>query len=376
MTNAGLSGGLNRVGPFVVLGALAVAAAAQGCSDETGTTTRGGTTTTTTTASTGGTGGMDGTGGTGTGGVVETGGGGAGGTASMFEGKVEEIASGAQFQNPSDAAPNAKGDLVYFTAIDPMNSAPGVFRVKADGASTAEKLFVGAPLVAPAGISVATDDKTIYIADPGYDTGGAIPGAILSVANDGGTPTVVAGSQGYVPQNLDIIQEGGKDVAYFTGYGATGAAGVFKLDLAGGAVTEVWTGAGAMPIAVDTLTGITVKSDGSAFYVTNVDTVGQGSVIEVKGGMGTEFPGKLNLGSIGGVAIKLDGLELFVSARENATKTSAVYRYDIAKKEALPINEVIKDYNEPAGLHRARGADVFAFVDTAAKGSGAIFVLR
>jgi hypothetical protein len=371
MTNAGLFGVLNRVGPFAVLGALAVAAGSQGCSDETGTTTRGGTTTTTTTSSTSGTGGTGGTG-SGTGGTVETGGGGAGGMASMFEGKISEIASGPEFQNPSDAAPNAKGDLVYFTGVDPMTSVAGVFRVKADGTSTAEKLFIGAPFVAPAGISVATDDSTIYVADPGFETGGAVPGAILGVANDGGAPKVVAGTQGYVPQNLDIIQEGGKDVAYFTGYGPTGAAGVYKIDLAGGAVTEVLTGAG-MP-SIDTLTGVTVKSDGSAIYVVNVDTVGKGSIIEV--GKDMPFATNLNIGSIGGVAIKQDGLELFVSAREGANKTSAVLRYDIAKKEGLPINDVIKDYNEPAGLHRARAADVFAFVDSAAKGSGAIFVLR
>jgi hypothetical protein len=193
------------------------------------------------------------------------------------------------------------------------------------------------------------------------------------VGNDGGTPKVVAGTEGLVPQSLDIIKEGAKNVAYFTGYGPTGAA-VYKIDLAGGSAEEIFKADATTP--VDTVSGITVSANGSNIYIVHVDTIGKGHVLEIKDGKGTPFLDDLNIASIGGIALSLDASELFVSLRDKMNNTSALLRYNVATKEGMPITDMIDSYNEPAGLHRARNANVFALVDTLAKGTGAIFVVR
>ena len=124
------------------------------------------------------------------------------------------------------------------------------------------------------------------------------------------------------------------------------------------------------------MSGIAVSPAASDIYAVNVDTVGQGSVVAIQGVAASAFTAGLHIGNPGGAALSLDSSKLVVSARDAASGTSAVLVFTIATKGMTAITDVISAYNEPAGIHRAHKADVFAFVDNRAKGTGAVFVLR
>jgi hypothetical protein len=74
------------------------------------------------------------------------------------------------------------------------------------------------------------------------------------------------------------------------------------------------------------------------------------------------------------MALSQDGSALLVSGFDDAKGTSAVLRVDIVSKEitTFPEDDSYLGFDEPGGLHRAKGADVYTFVD----GSGTIFLLE
>src|SRR5258708_403546 len=80
---------------------------------------------------------------------------------------IAPAAHDKQFVSPFDATPDHEGKYVYFTAVA-VGGGPAVYKVAADGTGLT-KLFAGAPLVSPFGISISDDSTTLFIADSGAE---------------------------------------------------------------------------------------------------------------------------------------------------------------------------------------------------------------
>jgi sugar lactone lactonase YvrE len=387
MTDARLRLFWHRAGPMTVaLGTLAVAAA-QGCGGGSSTNTggTGGTTTTTTgsmTTTTTTTTGTGGTGGTGTTTTTTTG---TGGTSTMLTPTLA-----ANQVSPFDATPDATGENLFFTGLSNAAGAQplaGVYTAPANGMMAAPTaVLAGAPYVAPYGIATSTDGKTLYVADPGADitldaNGNQIKGAgtdlgsiFIQSTTAGMAPTVLAGSAGYDPRNLEVNSEGtpAADVVYFTGVDATnGKPGVFKVAAAGATTpTTVFEGAPFVDPS-----GIAIGSDGTIYVADTLGATG-GQIIAIPKGTTTPgtpatFEGNLRIGYPAGVAVSKDGTSLLVSTLDPAKATDAILEFTIATPTMAPTTISIAAGTEAAGLHRAKAAEVFAFADGTVGAMGA-----
>jgi hypothetical protein len=76
-----------------------------------------------------------------------------------------------------------------------------------------------------------------------------------------------------------------------------------------------------------------------------------------------------------GIALSQDDSAILVSALDPATRTDQVVRIDLVSKQQATVNMGIGTFEEAAGLHRAANAEVYAWCDSTAEGSGTIFVL-
>ena len=97
---------------------------------------------------------------------------------------ISPAANDKQFTAPFDATPDPDGKFIYFTAIS-VTDGPAVFKVGADGQGLT-KLFAGAPLVSPFGISISDDGKTLVIADAGAESDTDEMGSLFTMSVDGG----------------------------------------------------------------------------------------------------------------------------------------------------------------------------------------------
>lgn len=311
--------------------------------------------------------GTGGSGGTGQGGTAGTG---TGGTAGLGE---LGIAPATEGNTPFDATPDPEGETIYFTGADPALGS-GVFKVPAAG-GTVSQVKLGAPFVAPFGITTSSDGATLYVADPGAETGDDA-GDIFSMSTSGAAPTSVAGIAGFVPRGVEVISENDADQLYFTGRDSSGVPGVFKVTAAGGTPAKVASG----PPFVDP-SGVAVAANGDV-YVTDTRAPGskRASVIQVKGAVVEELVTDLHVGYPVGIAISTNGTTLFVSGLDPATQTDVLLRIDIATKATTPwmgdADTDISKFMEPAGMHRAKNKDVFAWVDSKAGANGTVFLIQ
>lgn len=369
----------HRAGPLAAFAGLAVASAGQGCggggettmgtggtggtggssttttSTTTSTTTTSTTTTTTTTTGTGGMGGGGGMGGTG--------------------GVTGDVKPGADAHSALDATPDLDGTTIYFTAIDPIEG-PGVFKAPADGSNlTPVKVAAGNPFVAPFGIAIGTDGNQLYVADPGADAGND-RGEIFVLPVGGGTPAALSGSADTVPRSLEIIKEGTIDVIYFTGNDkADGQPGVFKIPVTGGTVTAVAKGAPFVDPS-----GIAVAADGTTYVADTISSLSHtANIIKVdKNGTATTFLTDLKVGYPCGVALSQDEQTLLISALDKDKATDVLLQIDIGNGMSKdPVTMGIDTFYESAGLHRAKGKNVFAWADSSAGPQGGrVFVVK
>jgi len=348
---------IRNVAPWLLLASISVAGC--DCGGDSDTTPHGSTSSTSSGPGSGG-GGQGGQGGAGTG----------GGNGTITSSTV--VLNDPSYSSPFDAALSKDGSVVYFTAIGP--DGPGVFSIPAGG-GTVLKLAAGDPFVFPLGVAVSTDGKTLYVADlgaEGSDALGTDGGKIFGVPAEGGAAAEVLSTDNTRPRGLDVADESGADQIYFTGTDGVGTPGLFKVAAKGGEPTAVATGAPFVDPS-----GVTVEGD--KIYV--LDTVASSqrlaSVIEVSNGMASEFLGNLPVGYPAGLALSADGSAILVSGLDAAKGTTAVLRLDILSKElqTFPKMGEYDGYHEPAGLHRSKGGDVYAFVDSSAKG-GTVFLLK
>lgn len=274
------------------------------------------------------------------------------------------------FWSPFDAVPSPDGSKVYFTGVNAKG--PGVFTSAATGGTVTE-IAAGAPFVAPFGIDISVDGTKLYVADAAAGTGTNDRGEIFSVAAAGGSPAAVNGPTGYAPRGTALVVEGGAETLYFTGTSTVdGKAGLFKVPAAGGTVSAVYKG----PPLRDP-SGIAVTSNTLDAYVLDLvsATSGAATVYKVSGGTPSVLLGEVGVGYPAGIALSRDDSTLYVSGLDPVTRTDVVYAVNLATQVRTALTAGINTFFEPAGLHRARNADVFAWADSLANSTGTVFVL-
>ena len=280
-------------------------------------------------------------------------------------GTLTKAANGGDVSSPFDATPDPAGQSVYFTAIS-LSQGPGVFMAASAGA-TPSIVFAGDPFVSPFAIAITDDGKTLYVADTGAevdDTNDA--GRIWVLSTSGGSPTALAGADGYKAKSLEVAN----GQLYFTGTNPSGVAGAFSVSLAGGSPMTIATSPLVDP------SGITADKNGVVYVVDTVGDSNRAQVVSIdaKGNATVLLPG-IGCGYPGGIALAQDESAILVSGLDPTTGTDVVYRMDLASKSMTTLSQGIDTFNESAGLHRAHGQDVYAWADSRANGGGTVFLL-
>ena len=304
---------------------------------------------------------------------------GTGGTAGTDAGMSSiSIAKGAEAPNPFDATPDPDGQNIYFTAADPVQGA-GVFKIPAGGGAVTT-VHAGAPFVAPFGIATSTDGNTLFVADPASDVadsagGSEAVGQIFALSPSGGTPTSIMGTTGYSPRGLEVLQQNGVDEIYFSGRDSTGAPGVFKVATGGGTPSALATGSPFVDPS-----GVAVSAAGDVYVADTTNAESRtATIFLVKGGTTSVLAEGLRVGYPVGIALAQGDGTLFVSGLNTNTLTDLVVAIDLATKNTSEYTgsaeHKIGDFEEPAGLHRAKKSNVFAWADSKAAG-GTVYVLR
>jgi len=286
-------------------------------------------------------------------------------------GAITASANGAAFSSPFDATPSPDGKTLYFTAINGAD--PVILTAAAQAGATPTALATGAPLVAPFGIAINSAGTQLYIADsdgtgnPTDDSGALF---VLPVA--GGTPTALSGTTGYGPRSLSLVSNTSGDTVYFTGVDpANGTPGLFSISAAGGTAAVVAEGG---PFADPS--GVAVNAQGTAFVVDTVATQsGTADLLQVSHGAVSTLVSSLSVGYPAGIALSQDESVALVSGLDPVLRTDIVYRIVLATGQVTSVSTGISQYQEPAGLHRAAGAEVYAWADSAAQTTGTVFVL-
>jgi DNA-binding beta-propeller fold protein YncE len=275
-------------------------------------------------------------------------------------GNVHAISTTADVSSPYDAAPSTDGHTIYFTASGTQGAA--VYKAAASGGRAAI-LFAGSPLVFPSAVAVASDDKALFVSDPAAEQASGALGGIYAIALPSGTPTLVAGSDGFVAAGLAVA--GNK--LYVAGTSPSGVAGLYAADSAGGALMPVATGS-----AFSDPSGIAVRSP-NEIYVADGGN-GAARIVRIAGGKASVILSDLAVGYPAGIALSPDESSLYISALDPNAGGDAVLRLDLASNHVDSTNAGINQFVDAAGLHRATNAPVYAWADTTANGTGTVLV--
>jgi sugar lactone lactonase YvrE len=283
-------------------------------------------------------------------------------------GTITAAANDSSFTSPFDATPSPDGSMVYFTAIGADGSG-GVFSASPSGGHV-QRLDSGGILVSPSGITIGKDGQQLFIADPAVDndTSGKF-GAIFVLPVAGGTPAVLPGTEGFDPRGVDA----GASTLYFTGGPAAASGpGVYSTALAGGRPAPIVTGA---PFVNPS--GLCVAQSGDVYVADTLASASRAAaIIKISGGQAMLLVEDLGVGHPAGITLVQDESALLVSGLDPATQTDLVYRIDLgAMPHTSTFSKAISAYSEPAGLHRAAEADIYAWADGLANSTGTVYVL-
>jgi catechol 2,3-dioxygenase-like lactoylglutathione lyase family enzyme len=279
--------------------------------------------------------------------------------------EIRVAANDAMIRGPLDATPSPDGKRVFYTAVSHATGEPqpGVFGVAASGGEV-QMIALGEPFVAPASISISLDGSTLFVADPAA-------GAIFRLPADGGTPSVLSGTGGYAPAGL-VVAKVDTEYVYFTGRNpAQTEAGLFRVASEGGNVDTVASGAPFQDPA-----GVAIDSRGDAYVIETGPDNASAQVVRVRKGVATTFVDGIGVGFPAGVTLTHDDATLLVSGLDPQTRRDVVYFVDTASAEIAHLTDTVGAFAEPAGLHRAHDADVFAWADSEAREYGTVFVLE
>ena len=286
-----------------------------------------------------------------------------GGLPTTGPSKVTAVASSG-FHSPTDAVASPDGATFYFAAYteDP-DPQPAIFSVPAAGGKPSVRVQ-GAPLGHPTGLVLSCEGDTLYVADmESAVASGADGGDVLAVVLASDT-IAVAGVTGIeTPAGLAM----GPDCAtlFVTGWDADGVPSVFTAPAAGGKASVLYGGA---PLASPT--GLHVDSDETAWVLDHlaVGANGEGALFSITmDGALAEVASGLRLGDPGGVSLAAGGRTVVIAGRD-AAGAGELLTVDVASGATATVDA--SALIDPAGLRTARGAGVFAVVDSE---GGAIF---
>jgi sugar lactone lactonase YvrE len=295
--------------------------------------------------------------------------------------QIDPVANAAEASTPVDATPSPDGTSIYFIAFTSrpdadgirMERVPAIFKTSAAPGGVPVKLFDGAPLMSPFGITISDDGQTLFIADSSADGDEAAErsdGRVFSMSVNGGSPTALAGTEGITPAG---IEASGASL-YVTGR-KDGLPGLYKTGIGGGAVSAVAVGG---PFSDPG--GVAVARDGVAYVIDTGSAInGQSlaSVVKVTPDGKTEvILDGLSVGHPAGIALVLDESAILVSGLDNAEGTDRVYRVQLGDRSVTRLSTTIGEIYESAGLHRARNVEVFAWADSHANNHGTVYVLK
>lgn len=281
----------------------------------------------------------------------------------LFNDAVSDINVAGQIEAPGkvwDAAPDPEGETIYFTAHD--GAGVVVFSTTVGGGET-WAMALGAPLVEPVGLAVDPDGQTIYVAD-------VAAGQLFSVTTAVFTfPVALPNTAGTLPRGLEVTEENGATVIYFSGVDPSdGQPAVMKVAADGSGFSVVAKGA---PLVQPV--GIAVTRQGTV-YVSDPAAAGDGlgSVFAIVDGKVETIATGIRGGDPMGIALTLDEGLLLVSALDIERGSSQVYVLQLASGEAGLVTEVIEANVGSGGVHRAYNQNILAWAGIAPGGGGGL----
>ncbi|WP_437925856.1 hypothetical protein WMF37_43470 [Sorangium sp. So ce291] len=263
-----------------------------------------------------------------------------------------------------DATPDAGAAYVYFTGVDASGRA-GVFKVSARGGASAAAIAVGPPFVAPLGIAASADGGRLFVADPGAGSSALDDaGALFAIELPGGAVAPIQGGEGLRARGLEVAHSAdGEARLVFSGRAREGGQpGVFSVPARGGEASAIATGS---PL-VDP-SGVAVARGGDVFVCdTLASPDGTATIFRIEDGFVSPLATGLHVGYPCGLALTRDEAALFVLARDVSRGAGEVVRIEVASGARSTMATGAARHGEPGGLHRAKAADVFAFVEASA----------
>lgn len=264
---------------------------------------------------------------------------------------VTMVATGG-FTSPGDAVASPDGKTFYFTAIDDLRE-PALFSVSSEPGSQAIALASGAPLDMPIGLVLSCDGETLYVADVGGDYG-----AVLSIPTSGGALTALPTTGLTRPGGLAMSSD--CKTIMVTGRTTASVPALFALSTEGADPRLVFSG-----VPLVSPTGVHIDKDGVSWVMDHLahGMNGEGVLfaIPADGSGATEIVSNLMMGTPGGVSLTAGGGTAVMPTRDadgHAQLTSVVIETGEMQQLATP------EISDPAGLRTARGAAVFAVVDS------------
>ena len=284
---------------------------------------------------------------------------------------INVAANHLESRAPMDATPSPDGDLVYFTALSdgPDGPVPAVFKVAAAGGEP-QIVAAGGTLEGPVGIGISLDGSQLFIADPATTTNGG-QGSILAVDVASGSVRSLSGAEGHAPTGLGVTEVDTIEYIYFTGQTKGGVPGLFRITPEGGAAEAIHEGSPLVAPA-----SVSVDAQGRAFVVDALGSGALASVFVVAEGEVRTLAQDIGVGFPAGIALTRNPTRVMVSGLHPVERTDLVYFIDPDDGELAVLSEPIQQFAEPAGLNRAHNADVFAWADAEANGTGTVYVLQ
>jgi hypothetical protein len=101
------------------------------------------------------------------------------------------------------------------------------------------------------------------------------------------------------------------------------------------------------------------------------------NVIQIpKGKDAVELLSNLKLGYPAGISMSKDQEILIVSALDPVTSKDVVLRHDLKTGTTESFNAGIDQFEESAGLHRAKDVESYVWADSQANGGGTVYVIN